>query len=341
MIRTFYQEDIIFRLAAILTYGISNGYSYKSIEEHVISSVLINELEKNEYDINSQIETVVESTYKISLGEKQADISFRGLFLAESYFKLFLHFKKSFEYIFLYWPLSRFIEDYGIYHEMSFSNLRVDFETRVRQTTLLKKLSLDREIKLTDVSKLAGINKNTIDKYCIDDQNLYGASFQNIYKLASLFRVKENIFISKLDVCLDQSIYLFDERYKDYRNYLGLYAVDYFDNRINEKDFTYDKEQNCFHSSNGIKLVVIATALENISVSKLNESLDENTYLVIIPSAFLGNERQLAFLEELNVFEVFVLSQEFVYMLKKRKIKEITDTVNRSLIIRASVNTLV
>ena len=60
MIKTFYQDDIINKLAAIITFGLNKQYSFKSIEEHIIFSSLINGLEKNEYDIETKIEDVVE-----------------------------------------------------------------------------------------------------------------------------------------------------------------------------------------------------------------------------------------------------------------------------------------
>ena len=335
MIKTFYQEDIINRLAAIFTYGLNKDYSYKSIEEHIISSSFINSLENNDYDIESKIERIVESTFNVSLGGAQADISFKGLFFAESYLKLFFYYNRSFEYLFLYWPLEVFNEKYGIYHEMDFSNLRRDFQKRIDETTLIKKLAQERQIKLVDVSKLTGININTIDRYSRDDKYLFLASHDNIYKLSKLFDVKENIFISNLAVYLDQSIYLFDKSNKEYRSYLGLYFANYFDNRINEFDFKYDETNNCFISENGIKLIVIADSLNNLTLSKLNELADKDTYVVFIPSGFFGDRSHFDYLMESQTLEIFVLTQEYVYMVKRRSQKEITDTINRSLIIRA------
>lgn len=336
MIKTFYQEDIINRLAAIITYGINEGYSYKSIEEHITSSSFVNDLENNKYNIESRIEGVVESTFGISLEKNQADISFKGLFIAESYFKLFLYFHKSFEYIFLYWPLSYFLEKYVIYHEMDFSNLRKDFELRTKEDTLLKKLARDKNIKITDISKLTGINKNTINKYSKDDKYLYAASHENIYKLSILFDTKENIFVSNLSIFLDQSIYLFDKSRQNYRNYLGLYYANYYDSRINETDYVYDKKNNCFISNEGIRIVVVADVLDNLSINALSNIVDSKTYLVIIPSGFLGDDKKLNYLISIDAYEIFVLTQEYAYILKKNCKIEITDTVNRSLIIRAA-----
>lgn len=335
MIKTFYQEDIINRLAAIITYGLNEGYSYKTIEEHIVSSSFVNALEDNEYDNAIKIEAVVVSTYNVSLGKEEADISFKGLFIAESYFKLFLCFNKSFEYLFLYWPISSFIERYGIYHEMDFSNLRKDFESKVKDTTLLRKLAQDRRLKLTEISKLTGINENTIDKYSRDDKYLYGASHDNIYKLSKLFSVKENIFIPNLAVYLDQSIYLFDKRNQDYRNYLGFYFANFFDSRINEIDFVYDRNNNCFNSTKGIRLIVVADILDNLSQNKLNEIADSNTYVIIIPSGFFGDESWFEYLKNVNAYDVLVLTQEYVYIVKKKIKREITNTINRALIIRA------
>ncbi len=331
MIKTL---DIINRLAAIISYGLNEEYSYRTIEERIVSSPFINGLENNEYNNETQIEKIVESTYNISLANKQADISFKGLFIAESYFKLFLYYNKSFEYIFLYWPLSYFLDRYGIYHEMDFSNLRKDFELKTKEATLLKKLSQDRNIKLVEISKLTGINENTIDKYSRDDKILYGASHDNIYKLAILFGVKENIFISNLAIYIDPSIYLFSDKYKDYRNYLGLLYANYFDKRINENDFTYDISSNCFESKKGIKLIVIVDTLANLTISRINVLADSKTYLVVIPSGFFGNKTSLEYLKDTNAFEVFVLTQEYVYIVKKNIKKEITNTINRSLITR-------
>ena len=334
MIKTFYQEDIINHLAAIITYGLNEGYSYKSIEEHIVRAPFINSLENNEYNIELKMETAVGMAYSVSLDTK-VDISIRGLFLAESYIKLFFHYNRSFEYIFLYWPLSWFSERYDIYHEMDFSNLRRDFESRIKETTLIKKLSREKQIKLIEISKLTGINENTIDKYSRDDKYLYGASNSNIYKLTKLFNVKENIFVSNLAVYLDQSIYLFDKRNKDYLNYLGFYFANYFDNRINEMIFMYDKSSKCFVSNDGIKLIVIADSLSNLSISKIKEISNSKTYVVIVPSGFFGDETWFEYLEELDAFDVLALTQEYIYIVKKKYKREITDTINRSLIVRA------
>ena len=340
MIKVFYQEDIIYRLAAIITYGINNGYSYKNIEERIVSSYFINELENNKYDIECTIENIVETIYKTKLN-KEADISYRGLFIAESYFKLFINYNRSFEYLFLYWPISTFIEKYDVYHEMDFSNLKRDFETLVKQKSLIKKLSTEKQIKLSEISKLTGINKNTIDKYSSSDNYLNGASGETIYKLAKLFDVKENIFIANLAVYLDQTIYLFDKTSDNYRNYLGFYYANFFDSRINEKDFLYDISKQRFVSKDEhTKIMVLSTNSGGIDFNYLQNIIDPSTYLIVFQNAYFKDTTRYDYLKNLNCMEVMVIAQEFIFLVKRNLKKGLTDTINRSLIIRAKESSL-
>lgn len=335
MIKVFYQKDIIERLGAIITYGINEGYSYKAIEEHFISSPFVNELENNEYDIESKIEDIVEDTFKVNLN-KPAEISFKGLFFAESYFRLFISYNRSFEYLFLYWPISMFVEKYDIYHEMDFSSLRSDLNNEITRTTLLRKLSSDKQIKLSEISRLTGINENTIDKYSRLDKYLAGASAEVIYKLAKLFRVKENLFITNLGIYLDQSIYLYDKSNQDYRNYLGFYFANFFDNRINEKDYEYDSLTKLFISKNSnIKIAVIASENSSLKLNVINNNYDESTYLIIFLGALYIDKSNFNYLKDSKCLDIMVITQEFVYVIKKSVKKEITDIVYRSLITRA------
>ena len=337
MIKTFYQEDIINRLAALITYGLNNQYSYKSIEEHIVSSLFINDLENGQFNNEIKEAVLAEKTYGVSFNEP-LDISFKALFIAESYFKLFIYFNKSFEYLFLYWPLSYFISRYNIYHEMDFSNLRNDFIKKTKEMTLIKKLSKERNIKLIEISKLTGINKNTIDKYARNDQYLYNANYGNIHKLAKLFNVKDNIFLANLGIYFDASIYLFDDYYQDYRNYLGLEFAYYFDKRIDKKDFIYDKEHHLFKSINDIKIKTIVLRTTDININSIKDLLDDKTYLIILITNLFIKESDFLFLKQIEAYEICVITPLNLYLLKKNNKKEITETINDSLMALAFNN---
>ena len=334
MIKVYYEKDIIDKLAALISYGIDNGYSYKSIEEHIVSSSFINELEHNQYNINLSIERVVEETYKIKLIH-DANISFSSLFLAESYYKLFLSINRSFEYLFLYWPLSNFVRKYDIYHEMDFSNLKNDFVKKVNETTLLKMLCKKKGFKLTDVALLLGINSHSLSKYYRSDSFLNGASLDTIHRLSLLFNVKENIFSSSL-VFPDSYIYLFDESNEMLRQCLGLYYLSYYVREINESDYFYSEKEKCFISKkNNQSLLSICVDLRDININLINKLVDKNTDLVIFPIGYFGQEEVFELFKKINSHSTLVVTQENVYLLNKGIKKEITDVIYKFLWMRA------
>lgn len=260
--------------------------------------------------------------------------------MAESYIKLFFDFNKSFEYIFLYWPLERFANNYGVYHEMDYSNLRNDFKEAISECTLLKKLAQKVGLKITEISKLTGINANSIDKYSRSDDALYGASNNTLYTLSMLFGVKTNIFATNLSVFLDNSIYLFDKSNDTLRSFLGMYFANYFDKRISEYDFEYQKRDNIFTSKKDKTILkVISINKANIDIEAINQIADENTYLVIFPHGYFDYSLDaFLFLKETKAKEIMIVTQENAYLIKKRKDKEITDTINRSLTVRAKIS---
>ena len=147
-------------------------------------------------------------------------------------------------------PLSFLAEKYNVYHEMDYSAVIDDFKKEVSRTTLFKKICFKKGLKYTEISSLTGISVNTLEKYSRDDKFLFSTSYEKIYKLCNLFRVKENIFVSSLAVYMDESAYHFDKSDIKYRSYLGLYFANYFDSRVNSEKFVYDDGNKFFNSLN-------------------------------------------------------------------------------------------
>ena len=335
MIQAFYKEDITKRLAAIISYGLNGRYSCTAIEERIVASPFVNRLERNLFDPEESVEKTVEDAFEIKLGA-EADISFRALFLAESYMKLFFSLNRSFEYLFLYWSLDGFLSKYGIYHEMDFSNLKEDFLSSVRRAPLLRRLSQERGIKLRDVARLSGISQNTINKYAKDDRCLYSCSQENGYRLSRLFNVKENLFVSNIGVYLDTAIYLSDDSYKDYRNYLGFYYACYFDAEMEEGDFDYDEENGRFVSNEGKMLRVLACEAENVDSSFILAHAKKGDYLVLFLMGVLHEDPKRYFaVKKEGAREILIVGSENVYLVKKGRKKRITYTAMNALMVRA------
>lgn len=330
MIKSFYKDDIIKHLAAVITYGTNKSYSFSAIEDLIVSSEFINKLENNDYDIDSKSSEIIKQTYKIEKLDN-FDISFKGLFVAESYIKLFFDLNKSFEYLFLYFPLGHLVDTYDVYHEMGFSNLKEDFLSLTIEESLLRKLSKSKNIKLSEITRLTGISENSIKYYAISDSNLFGASFDVLYTLANLFNVKINLFIKSLAIYLDNSVYLFDKSNEDYRNYLGFYFALFYDLSLRENEFTYFNK--CFVSKD-VTIHVVSLKSNELDLKKINELYSENDYLVILMNGF-ESLTNYSFLNKTHLKEIMAITQENIYLVKKNQTKEITDTINRSLIIRA------
>lgn len=337
MINIYYKNDIINALASIITYGLENHYSYKSIEERICRTALINDLENNNFDLNVNNIERINACYQVDFIES-INISFKAFFIAESYLNLFYCYKRSFAYLFLYWPLDQFVDKYGLYHEMDFSNLKNDFEGEIKKTTLLTKLCKNKKIKLSEISKLTGININSLNKYKKSDTNLFGASYDTIHLLSLLFEIKENIFLADIGAYLDINIFLYDDYYQDYRNFLGMFYANYYDNRIKENEFIYDKTQHIFaNKKNGMKLIVLCGDKAALSNYKNYVTYDEKTYLVLIPTGFYYHQSDdYAFLLNTKVIDALIVTQENIYLVKAHKQVEINETVYRSLIIRSN-----
>ena len=335
MIKVYQYDDIISSLAAILTYGLNHGYSPTAIEERTASSSFVFDLERGEYDEQKSLEQTVEDAYEVKLME-EADISFRGLFFAESYYRLFLALNRSFEYLFLYWPVSRFLETYGVYHEMDFSSLLRDFQSKVKETPLLKKLCLAREIKRSDLSRLTGINENSLAKYASDDRYLSGASFDTLYDLAKLFKVKMNLFASDLGIYPDLFAYLGSNQVQAYRNYLGFYYACLFDSRIDERDFAYDEKQGAFLEKDGKRrIVAFSSSQKDIDFDSLPSRYGQNDYFVLFDNSLLPKKNPIDLIDSSHFLEVMVATSTYIHLLNKGKRREITDTIARSLQVRA------
>ena len=335
MIRILDEEQIIETFASILTYGLNKGLSSSLIEEHILKSQFINDLEDNKFDNKLKDKVILKSIYKENIIE--VDLSFLSLFIAESYIRLFFDLNKSFAYLFLYWPLDQFIFKFDIYHEMDYSSLKIDFMERVHNTSLLKALIKSRHLKLNDVGKLTSININTLDKYMRSDKYLYAASYANIYKLAKLFNVKENIFIESLDVYYDDSSFSYDDEHNEFISKLGFYFASYFDKRVDNFSFTYQKEKNIFIDfKNGYKLIVKSLKNEEINRASLFSSVDDKTYLVIFLNgrAAFNDDDIKEQLNALNAYEIMLISKE-TYLLKKETVKKSDSSIYDMLYIKA------
>ena len=336
MIENKSEKVIIDTLAALLSYGISNRYSYTSIEEYIASSSFVNELENCRF-ISFEIETLCKEVYHLENNVAFIDVDIESRFYAEVYIYLFFNMQKSFEYLFLYMPLGDLINNYEALHTADYSKVESIIEERTKNEKLLSRLANKRKIKLTELSSLTGISINTIKKYAYSDETLFNASVENIALISLALNVKENIFFEYLYVFIDNGAYHFDKTDIKYRNYLGLLFASYYDSRITFSDFHYNEENGIFISDKDKTIVkVFADDIRNVNLEKNIDSSSENTFFIFFDFSWPYydiSQIDIGILKKTK--DIAIINQEYCYILKKHRTGLITDTINRIFIMRA------
>ena len=117
---------------------------------------------------------------------------------AFAYSKLAEITKKPMSYIICKMPVDLLIDMYDVYHEADISLLVDRFYEISNNVSILRSLCLMNEISLPKLSKMTGINKNTLVRYNASDEALYKASFDKIYSISNFFAVDYSLFIKKL-----------------------------------------------------------------------------------------------------------------------------------------------
>ena len=336
MIENRSERAIINKLAALFSYGINNRYSYTSIEEYIVSSSFINELENCRF-ASLEIEILCREVYHLENEVFPINVDIESRFCAEVYIYLFFKMQKSFKYLFLYMPLSDLINNYEALHTADYSKVEAIIKERIKNEKLLSRLANKRKIKLTELSSLTGININTIKKYAYSDEALYSASIENIALLSLALNVKENIFFKSLYVFIDNGAFHFDKTDKKYRNYLGILFASYYDSRITFSDFHYNEKSDVFVSNKDKTIIkVFADDIRNINLEKNINSSSGDTIFV-----FFDYSRPYYDVSQINTSilnktkDIIIINQEYCYILKKHHTRMITDTINRILIMRA------
>lgn len=114
------------------------------------------------------------------------------------YYYLYFKTKKPLSYLLFKLPLNELIDLYKTYHEMDYSSIYELFQTKEKENTILRSLCKQNNLTVNELSKRTNININTLQKYYRNDELLYSASFQNIYKLSQTLNVNISLFIKQV-----------------------------------------------------------------------------------------------------------------------------------------------
>ena len=191
-------EKIRDTFSRLFVLGIKEKVNLYSFTYMLLKSKYVAQIEKNEYDeiFNKPVDVLFYLITGFNVSEESSfGIYNDAYWCGQNYFDLHYRLNKSFEYIFLKFPLEHMINVYSIFHEMDFSSLVEHFKQKEKEKTILRLLCERDKCYLTDVSKKTGININTLKKINIDDEYLYNASFQIVSKIMIFFDVSFLLFV--------------------------------------------------------------------------------------------------------------------------------------------------
>lgn len=236
-------------LSSLFFYGFSSGYSPKEIEEKILKSEFIVELEKGDasYLYRCNLESIVGDIFKVSIpNDEIIKTNPLSLWFGEIYTRLFFTFNKSFSFIFLYLPISEAEKIYPLYHEMDFSQVIDYFAKLIKQETIMTLLLKKHKLSARELSILTGINYNTIVSYARDNDVIYNAKFDSIFKISQILDVNINIFAKSINNFTSSGMYDFDKTNQKYRSYLGLMFASYFSSEVASRKYEYNEKENIF-----------------------------------------------------------------------------------------------
>ncbi len=265
-------------LSSLFFYGFSSGYSSKTIEEKILKSEFINKLEKGDasYLYRGNLESIVGDIFKVSMpNDETIKTNPLSLWLGEIYTRLFFTFNKSFSFIFLYLPLSEATKIYPLYHEMDFSQLIDYFAKLSKQETLMTLLLKKYKMSARELSILTGVNYNTIVSYTRDNDVIYNAKFDSIFKISEILGVNINIFAKSINNFTSSGMFDFDKTNQKYRSYLGLFFASYFSSEIANRKYEYNEKENIFvFNEKVIKVLWTSISSSRGNLNKENHEIE-------------------------------------------------------------------
>lgn len=334
----------------IFSYGLIHGYSCSSIEERIVRSDIVRDLENGDssFLFKKNAEDVVKDLYHFSIDiDYLMESNALMMWLGDAYTKLFFSKNKSFSYLFLYFPLEKAIDAFDLYHEMDMTQLLKRFDEMEKSQTILSLLLKKRQLKARELSALTRISVNTIVSYKRSNINVYNAKYEHIYKISSVLKVNPNIFAKRVNNYTNSQMYDFDKKNPLYRLYLAYYLACYFDKDIAET--RYEQIDNALFSNRGVFTVIwtgpsqdgLYTPNQNEEIVTLvrkfkkDYQIIENTILVIFELNQISEEiNYYLSIRDYGFQKVIIINQCYFFMISKDKYfrREITDTINESCI---------
>ena len=291
----------------------------KTLDVMISDSIICTDLENNRdnffYLSDKEIFLKTIEEQFIDINDEYSDIA---LWISKTYLDLFFKYKKSFQYIISYLPVSEMTYLYKAYHQANESMIEKEFLKRERTTPLLKILLKRKELTLNQLSALTKINYNTLDKYIRNSKYLHVASYDNIYRLSIALGVRENIFSSVIIIKETyQNTNL--ENYESIIDHIILSTIIYNDVFVAKINFSYTSSKHIFESEN-IKLII--KKIDNIiSLKDVITHCDIPSNKGNLLAIFIKDLNEFKCINIKHLSKIYVLSSTSFYTYIKEKNK--------------------
>ena len=344
-------------LSCVFFYGFSHKYSSETIEKKIISNKHINDLEDGDssFLIRETTENIIASIFELEInGNELIKTNPLALWLGELYTKIFFSFNKPFSFIFLYLSINKAIEMFPLYHEMDFSQSLLRFEELISKQSILTILLKKKKMSVRELSELTGINANTLTNYTRDNEYIYNAKFDSIYKISRILKVDEKVFIKKINNNTSSSMYQFDKTNVKYRSYLGLYLASYYSSGLKQNEYEYDETNNVLRANKRI-IKTMWTSIETVPLlsQRVNKEIidivqnysicvhpqERKNQILIIFEYNQISESVKEYSNELLKYgfdKIFIINSSFIMCINEREwISYISDTVQNEMVNKA------
>lgn len=179
-------------LAEIIALAKLDKYSFEYIESILSSSKMINEFEYS--DITLIAFTSSSRLYRSLFPDAKASINDIALFdssywIGETYIRIFLKYKLTFEAIFTYLPLEIMERQYALYHEMDEGQFDEYFESLLKEN-ILSKIMSKKSITSVLLAKKTGISLSTIRSLKEGKRDIHKISADKLEKIATALNIK-------------------------------------------------------------------------------------------------------------------------------------------------------
>ncbi len=218
-----YKDKFGALLSRLHEIGFSDEIITKTILEHPFFSYF--EKNKSEIFLKTPLEDIIQNVFH----RDNVVLDYSSPFISEyfyaggAYFSLLLDYKIPLERSFLIYPLSKMIERFNPYHEMSFSHLATRYLEDEKKIGIFRALRKWRNLTVREISVLTKIKMPTLVSYN-SNVSLMNASFENISLLSEAFHVRISTFKNRSSFYLLPYELLHDESFlKEFKKELVLY----------------------------------------------------------------------------------------------------------------------